>query len=408
MPRYAGGEFVAPTVQVEMFPAAYGDAFLVTLDTGQEQQHILIDGGFAGTYREHVRPRLIQLAQQGHALDLVVVTHVDADHIAGVISLFEENGPANEPAVIPIREVWHNSYRHLPLSGRAATIEEQERVTRQIAAHPVHVGDGQISARQGSTLAALLRRLGYNWNVSFDGGPVLGGGAEVAIGDVVFRLLSPTQPTLERLAYRWRRELVQLGVAHDAVEADAFEEAYERVLLGETDEAYGEVSAISASDWMQVPPDDDFAEDTSVTNASSIAFVLEFHGVRCMFLGDALPSVVETALAEAGAADANSLDLVKASHHGSARSTSPALLRQVSSARWLVSTNGDRHNHPDRDALLRIVGTQAGCDIYFNYPGSAANALAEAAVRERHGHQVIVGNGEDAMRIVLSASSAGG
>lgn len=53
------------------------------------------------------------MAKNGEELSLVIVTHVDQDHIEGIIELFNENGTADDPKVIPIKEVWHNSYRHL-------------------------------------------------------------------------------------------------------------------------------------------------------------------------------------------------------------------------------------------------------------------------------------------------------
>src|SRR5690348_10002539 len=99
-------------VVVEMFPASYGDAFLIRcISPAASAANILVDAGPLNSYRQWVKPRLQALAKDGESLDAMVITHIDADHIEGAIALLEENGPATSPAIIGIRDVWHNSYR---------------------------------------------------------------------------------------------------------------------------------------------------------------------------------------------------------------------------------------------------------------------------------------------------------
>lgn len=92
-----------------MYPAKNGDAFLA--DFGGT--YLLIDAGFASTYQDFVAPDLAQLAKEGGRLDLVVCTHIDADHIGGLLEFFSCNGtPAKRG--IEVDAVWHNSLRSLP------------------------------------------------------------------------------------------------------------------------------------------------------------------------------------------------------------------------------------------------------------------------------------------------------
>jgi len=67
-----------------MYPANNGDAFLLVA-TVPKTVTILIDGGYASTYKKYISKDLISLAAQGHCLYLVVATHIDADHIMGLI-----------------------------------------------------------------------------------------------------------------------------------------------------------------------------------------------------------------------------------------------------------------------------------------------------------------------------------
>src|SRR5688500_5612467 len=98
-------------IEIKSYPAKNGDAFLVKASASPFA--MLVDGGFADTFNRHIRFDLDHLATGGYALDVVVATHVDADHISGLLSFFRLNGPAHAPAIIPVRRVLHNSLRSL-------------------------------------------------------------------------------------------------------------------------------------------------------------------------------------------------------------------------------------------------------------------------------------------------------
>ena len=70
--------------RVEMLPGGHGDALLVEYGTTSKKHRILIDAGTQPSY-PHVKARLLDVPDGG--LDLLVVTHVDTDHIAGVLPL---------------------------------------------------------------------------------------------------------------------------------------------------------------------------------------------------------------------------------------------------------------------------------------------------------------------------------
>ena len=100
-----------------------------------------------------------------------------------------------------------------------------------------------------------------------------------------------------------------------------------------------------------------FRSDTSKTNASSIAFLFEFDGRRILFTGDGDdPRIVESLrpIAEAEGGRLR-LDALKVPHHGSAANISRELLELIDCPRYLISTNGERHGHPDPVAMARIL-----------------------------------------------------
>lgn len=97
---------------IEVFPASEGDCFLVTVD----KSHILIDAGISSTYHDFLKIRLQELALNKEEIELLIVTHIDEDHIEGMVELFSENVNYNSSRIIFIKEVWHNSYKHLQFS----------------------------------------------------------------------------------------------------------------------------------------------------------------------------------------------------------------------------------------------------------------------------------------------------
>ncbi|WP_164002030.1 AVAST type 1 anti-phage system MBL fold metallo-hydrolase Avs1a [Pyxidicoccus caerfyrddinensis] len=383
-----------------MFPASYGDAFLVRCVSADQTTNILIDSGTTETYRQHIRSRLLDLKNSGQHLSTLIVTHVDSDHIEGAIALLAENGAAHAPQIIQIDDVWHNSYRHLPLTGRPPTVEETNRVISQLSV-TTRSADGNISARHGSTLAALLRRHGYSWNRLFGGSAILApesGILRVSLGpDIHATILSPLQSHLQSLARHWRRELLMLGVSHEAVDSADFESAFEAALLKEIDDDADEPTSISSSS-LRTPPDPaSFREDRSITNGSSIALLLEFAGLRALFLGDAFPSTIADQLQLLHPSPAAPIfDLVKISHHGSKRSTSPTLLTRLQSKTFLISTDGKKHNHPDMETLLWIAASQPkGSSLVFNHETPESKAIQDPEIKKRYGQIVHVASGTE-------------
>ena len=59
---------------------------------------------------------------------MLVVTHIDNDHIGGIIELLKENGSNENPHIIEIRNIWHNSYRHLQFDKKDALGKKEKNI----------------------------------------------------------------------------------------------------------------------------------------------------------------------------------------------------------------------------------------------------------------------------------------
>jgi hypothetical protein len=358
-------------VEIKSYPAKNGDAFLVNATDGSFA--MLVDGGYAETYGTHLEPDLKLLAAKGRWLDLVVATHVDADHISGLLPFFRRNGPAATPAIIPVRGVLHNSLRSLisPAEGQGTLRPDDAELLREIRQRgfPARVTAAQqeISARQGNSLSGLLRTGAYRWN-NGDGHQPVGRDrlSPFEFPGVRVQVISPSNERLEALKKWWVATLRRQGFVGPLSELD---DIFEFLCAHETPAPVARAIASSDADLSLVHLPDD-----SVTNGSSISMVVKVGGCRLLLLADAWAADVVDALKPAGS---SVFSAIKIAHHGSARNTSPELLGLVDAPHYFISTNGDGHEHPDFAVLRAIVDrpTTFKRTLHFNYPTPASHRL---------------------------------
>lgn len=360
-------------VEIKSYPAKNGDAFLVKVSP--DPFAMLIDGGYADTFRRYIKSDLENLAACGYSLDLVVATHIDADHISGLLSFFLLNGTAQAPDIIPVHEVLHNSLRSLaaPTKERVVMRQDDEAILRDICLQgyqqpkEVNSSEQEISARQGISLARLLCERGYQWNTHTGETPIGGDGlAELSLSQGKITILGPNKTRLGALKKWWMSEMRRMGWVgslHELDDAFEFLCSYEVVNPGE------QMLASSEADLARA-----YVPDNSITNGSSISLIVEVEGRHLLFLGDSWADDTVDALGTNGP---SIFDAVKIAHHGSAHNTSLDLLDLVDSPHFFISTNGAGHAHPDYAVLKAIVDRPAAfCrTLHFNYSTPASQKL---------------------------------
>jgi hypothetical protein len=125
-------------MQLTMFQSAQGDCLLLS-DSGNKTR-ILVDGGMPAAYSAHVAPALSKLRKAKRSIDLVYVSHIDRDHIGGVLRMLDDevlwrvhelqkqNGnPGHKAPTSPrppvIKGIWHNAFHDI-LKKNAGPIED--------------------------------------------------------------------------------------------------------------------------------------------------------------------------------------------------------------------------------------------------------------------------------------------
>jgi len=334
--------------QIEMLPAREGDCLLLTYGKAGEHR-ILVDGGRAATYSD-LKARLSTLPETDREFELLIVTHVDRDHIEGVLAMLED--PAR-PA--QFRDLWFNGYDHL-----------------------LNVNLETFGAVQGEKLTSRILELRLPWNKRFEGKSVEIRGELRAIeleGGLKLTVLSPNRQKLETLIPRWVRECGKEGLI-PGVEPAGRDAPDDLEMFG----------PIKIDELAEEP----FAADTSEPNGTSIALLVEYEGKRVLLAGDAHADLLESSLGTLAKAEGGRLrlDAVKVSHHGSARNTSRQVLDLISCRTYLLSTNGSIYGHPDRTTMARLInfgGSEK--EFVFNYMSDETAIWDNPRWKAKHRYQ---------------------
>lgn len=389
------------SIKVKMFPALNGDCFLITNDNS----NILIDGGYVNTYNDYLKPALIELASQGKELSLVVVSHIDADHISGILKFIEENEYQN---IIPVQNIWHNAFRHFRQNEQIDSTIEEEKIFSDIKKEEFSNSATNVSVKQGSSLAALLLKYKYQWNIQFDGNVASTDyGNNIAVGEFTINMLSPNQKKLEVLQKYWRKELYKNGYLETSHSECFWDDAFEFLLAQDKQELKCEHKNISYSSDIDLYKlkENPFIPDSSPTNGSSISFILQAGDKKMLFLADSHSDLIENELKKHFQAKDFPVffDLIKLSHHGSFSNNSPELLNFIDSDKWVISTNGKTHNHPDIETLAWILSkdNKTNRKLFFNYPLDICQKLSNTELQKKHNYEIIFRKKEESIEISL-------
>lgn len=368
---------MADIFRIDLLPARHGDCLLLAYGDDARPHRVLIDGGPIGAYGA-LSQRLAALPDDQRELELLVITHVDGDHIEGCLKLL------NHRELATFRDIWFNGWPHI-----AQPLKEppppRPGATDGNANADVNA---QRSALQGAMIGVRIE--GRQWNAAFQGAPIF----VPAVGPLPVRelpgglcltLLSPTLDKLEKLRTAWERAL-------ERAELDATDDAALQARLDGR-------AAFRAGGLRRRPRPEEMLSsaalalgpiDNAVANGSSIAVIAEYRGRRIALLGDAhAPTLTATLRRLAGAAGEPRLrlDAVKMAHHGSAANLSEDFLSRIDCATWLISTDGSIFNHPDDEAIHTVVRNVPGARLLFNYRSARTAPWDEPAMRAAHGHE---------------------
>jgi len=343
-----------------MLPAAHGDCLWIEYGDEKNINRILIDTGTAATYKT-LRERILKIPLKERRFELFIITHVDADHIEGALPLLQD-----EELGVQFGDVWFNGWKHIT---------------------------DMLGPIQGEFLSSLLETQNRRWNNAFAGkAAVVSEKGKLPVirlkGGMKITLLSPSKEKLSALRPLWKTV-----VEGEGLEPGNTTQALERLREKKKFRPADLLGKIDVEKSADVP----FVSDDKAANGSSIAILAEYDEKRCLFAADAHAPLLETTidrLMTQRGLERLTLDAFKIPHHGSKKNLNKGLLQKLVCDRYLISTNGNQFNHPDDDAISRIIkygqSFQSESPIlFFNYRSKSNEKWENQQWRDRYKYETV-------------------
>lgn len=363
------------------FDVGTGDCNIIRFVGDDFQYSIFVD---CGSYNKAVKGYVEEVLY--NHINILVVTHIDNDHISGIAKMLQENKH------LQIDQIWYNAYRRKAKVELKSLTDEQIRIIERLRTKlPLEMdaltGKREISEKQGVDVAKCILE-NEQWNAAWrlksittEENPIE---LPHGLGRVIF--LSPSCEGIEVV---------------DAIFKDAFnkyfmqawkdglrnsESLYEILLrLCETVEKGIIKIPISASytPLMDIKYIKDVAKieekDKSKTNYASIAFILECGEHRIAMLGDAHDDVIVEQIRKKYVATPILCDAVKISHHGSNGNNSKDLCECISTRMYFIP-GGRSDEYPTWGTIGRIAINGANPNtkqIIFSHQNKITKSMVE-------------------------------
>jgi len=318
--------------EITMLPARQGDALWIRWGDEHDPHQMMIDMG-TEEVGNLIREEIEALPKARRTIDLLVVSHVDGDHIGGVLTCLAEADPV--PG-LKIKDVWFNGFQHLS-GGMVAQPEDNDGGSLE-----------PLGPAQGERLSTWLRK--QRWNKALKGGPVQRFPGETPKvvklhDDFKITILGPTPTRLEEFIPTWAEEV---------------EAALEKGQLTEVSPGLEPLGSkkppvLEEKEDLEILAETGNAPDDSKANGSSIALLIEYKGHQVLLAGDAFSDDLVEGINAAGGNGRLKLAAFKLPHHCSRNNVFKPLVESVDCDHWLISTDGTQFRHPDAVALARVI-----------------------------------------------------
>lgn len=387
---------------IEIFPSASGDCVLVT---SSDDKRLLCDAGLPAAYEDFIAKPLAELRKQQKAIDVAYVSHIDRDHIGGVLRMLDHEvkwrvfehmqskGRTFKKPKVPrppeVREIWHNAF----LEDISKTEDVQLGAALAISANALTglnaagLGDKAMAWRAAEVEMLALSvgdAIEVNWRIGKDQlgiplNPAFAGALMVArpdlpipLGSLTITVLGPTAEQLEELRKDWitwlrksKTQLARLKARHKRDVEDL------RSGVSPLDVARQSQEIALAVEKDLTPP-----------NLASLVLLVEENGRRVLLTGDAGDETLLGYLEAAELMDDEGrieVDVLKVPHHGADNSFSEEFVSRVRARNYIFCGDGEHHN-PEPDVVqgyldavaANPLGNGGVTQFWFNW--SAARA----------------------------------
>lgn len=365
-------------MKLRIFQSDKGDCLLLE---GTESGRVLCDGGMAASMRRHVRAELSKLRDNNLKLDYVYVSHIDQDHISGVLQLLEDElewslfdyhrqaggTPIRKPKIPrppEIGGIWHNAFRD-QIGKNAGDIEDllaaaAPALLATSVPELVDLGEEmqQIAVsipeaiKVSQYASPKLLNIPVNRLPGSNEDPKLlmyrAGQETFDVGSMRFTIIGPTREELELLRKGWNNFLRDIDNRKKI--SDLRAEIKRKV------DVFGQ-EAFDLRAWNGI---EDF-KGVTTPNIASLMFMVEEGERRLLLTGDSQQDIILKGLQLAGFLDDGycHVDVLKVQHHASEHNVDENFCRRVSADHYVFCGNGS-HGNPEPIVIRQIYDSRMG------------------------------------------------
>ncbi|MCK5918329.1 MAG: MBL fold metallo-hydrolase [Cocleimonas sp.] len=304
---------------LHVLKAMSGDSLLLSYIGNDNKEHnLLIDGGKPNTYKNSIK----KIINNIELLDYVFITHIDNDHIGGVLKLLGSNSSDK------VKNIFFNS-GHFISKNNTTSVSETD-------------ANNLIDfINQSSVIKANKKEISINTEYDFFG--------------LKISFLSPSYDAITN----FNNSYCIKKIKPEALISDSVEEA----------------NSLSLDQLSKIK----FREKSlksDPANGVSLAMLVEYQNKSILLLGDAKDSIIISSLKKTHSVKNKlKVDYIKLSHHGSKFHTNNDFLSLIECSKFIISTDGKHsgNKHPNIETIARILchkyrDKRNKIYFYFNYP----------------------------------------
>ncbi len=357
-------------MKLRVYHAGDGDCLLLSSDDGK--RNMLVDGGRATSFNANTARDLAALREEQRRLNVVCVSHIDDDHITGILRMVQNEvawrvfefrqqnniRPRRRPSIPrppEIGQIWHNAlFRLIGLdlaveaqslmasTARLMAGSEDEEVL-DLASHIDSLATGERAAMELSRRISA-EQLGIPLNQPTGGGLMKRGepGAFIPFGGMKLFVLGPTEDDFEALRVVWANWIRR--------NASAIDRLRQRLLTDE--ENLGVLSPELVANPISAALGDGVASITE-PNLAFLTLFIEDGAETLLLTGDADAASIQNGLAHHGKLDANGrihVSVLKVQHHGAEANVTQEFVDAVTADHYVFCANGN-HKNPEVDVI---------------------------------------------------------
>lgn len=386
-------------MKLTVFQSDKGDCLLLEGDAGGR---ILADGGMRDSYTEHVAPALGKLQKKKETIDVVYVSHIDQDHISGVLQMMDDEvewrihdyqikhgNPTHKPPTSArppkVKHIWHNAF-HDQLEKNVGDVGDMLAASAAILSGS-EIGEiKELASQQAGLVTSISEALQLSRRVSPEqlgiklnhpaGGKLImvrdKPGAPIKFGGMKIRVIGPFDEDLKELRKEWNewlkknKDKVKKIQASAATDASAFS-VREIGDLIEPKLAQAQALEKDLAKDIEFDKKKKLGVRKKVTtpNLASLMLYVEEGKKTLLMTGDGHWEDIIKGLERLGKLDpvdkksSIHVNVLKVQHHGSEHNVNLEFCQRVIADHYIFCGNGE-HENPDLEVLKAVAASRIG------------------------------------------------